>query len=280
MNSFTAFFQQNLRILGTYEGHEYFGLWKTTHDPLFHEDITGPVESFNGNGTGYEEAEVGEGFLRIGVGILEKENNKPYVWNHKYKILDHGQWTINQGNDWIEFIHEAGSNSGWACRYTKRISLTNDKPGFIIHHKLENTGEKAIQTNQFNHNFFVIDGTGTGPDFSVEFPFEIKFSDWNEQIKKQVTIGKNQLRFKKYFLDESVWMLLLGYESDAKHHQFTIRNHKTGAGVQVKADKPLCRLAFWANPNTLCPENFVCLDIAPGETGEWVSEYSLFINRK
>ena len=29
-----------------YEGHQYYGEWKSTHDPLVHEDIQGPVESF------------------------------------------------------------------------------------------------------------------------------------------------------------------------------------------------------------------------------------------
>jgi len=29
-----------------YKGHEYFGYWKETHDPLFHEDLTGPVEGY------------------------------------------------------------------------------------------------------------------------------------------------------------------------------------------------------------------------------------------
>ena len=44
-----------------YKGHEYFGYWKETHDPLVHEDLSGPVEGFIDPGLGYKEAEPGEG---------------------------------------------------------------------------------------------------------------------------------------------------------------------------------------------------------------------------
>ena len=56
-----------------YQGHEYFGYWKDAQDPLIHEDLTGPVEGWIEPGLGYEEAKPGEGFIRIGVGIIEKE---------------------------------------------------------------------------------------------------------------------------------------------------------------------------------------------------------------
>ena len=261
----------------TYQGHEYFEEWKDSHDPLFHEDITGPVESFDGNGTGYEEAAVGEGFLRIGVGILEKENNDPYIWNHTYKILDHGKWTINKGKDWIEFIHEVGTEAGWACRYTKKIVLMSDEPGFLIRHKLENTGQKKIETNQFNHNFFVIDATKTGPDFEVEFSFDITVDEAKAQANELVKVAENKVQLTRQFENnESAWLSLAGFSNKKLDHQFKVINNKTGAGVQLKSNKALCKMVFWANPNTLCPENFVCIDLAPGEAEEWGSEYTFF----
>ena len=59
-----------------YQGHQYFGEWKSTHDPLFHEDLTGPVEAAITPGLGYTEAKPGETFVRIGVGILEKPDEQ------------------------------------------------------------------------------------------------------------------------------------------------------------------------------------------------------------
>ncbi|NQU86257.1 MAG: hypothetical protein HQ541_10895 [Mariniphaga sp.] len=258
-----------------FEGHQYFGEWKTTHDPLVHEDITGPVESF-GAGLGYDEAKVGGEFMRIGIGLLEKQKDAPYVWNQTYKIFDHGEWKVNIGKDWIEFQHQLNSKAGWGYIYTKRIALMKEKPGFSIEHILENTGLKTIETDQFNHNFFVIDGDTTGPDFRVEFPFNITSADGLQDRQKAAKIEKKQLLFNKMLSRGSVWMDLKGFGSEVTDHQFKIVNEKTGAGVQLNGDKPLHRLVFWATTKTLCPENYVYLNIEPGNSESWTSEYTLF----
>jgi len=96
-----------------YKGHEYFGYWKEIHDPMFHEDLTGPVEGYIEPGLGYTDAEPGEGFIRIGVGIIEKADEPAYNWMETYRILDHGKWTIDNGRDWITFTHELESDFGY-----------------------------------------------------------------------------------------------------------------------------------------------------------------------
>lgn len=257
-----------------YQGHQYFGEWKASHDPLVHEDITGPVESFRGPGMGYDESEPGGEFIRIGIGILEKPEEPEYLWNQTYKILDNGVWEVNQGQDWIEFRHELNSKEGWGYIYTKRIDLMKEIPGFSIKHTLKNTGHKTIETDQYNHNFFVIDSEITGPDFQVEFPFNISTEDDLKDIAK---IDFNKILFTKKLTEGSVWMLLKGYGEEAKDHQIKVVNKKTGAGVRIQVDKPLHRLAFWATTTTLCPENFIFLKLAPGEEETWVSDYTLFL---
>ena len=42
-----------------YKGHEYFGQWKDTHDPLAAAHGMGPVEASKGGGLGYDEAAPG-----------------------------------------------------------------------------------------------------------------------------------------------------------------------------------------------------------------------------
>ncbi len=259
-----------------YDGHQYFGEWKSTHDPFFHEDLTGPVEAFRYGGMGYDEAKPGESFMRIGVGMLKKENDGPFVWRHTYQIVDFGEWEIDKGNDWIEFRHTLKSKVGWAYIYTKKIVLLKEKPGFAIQHTLKNTGKKTIQTDQFNHNFFVIDKGIAGPDFKVKVPFSITSVEGLNGQKEAVEIGDRQITFTKEIIDGFVWMELKGYSSEVVDHQFRLINEKTGAGVQVNVDRPLNKLAFWATTTTLCPENFVDLNIEPGKSENWTSEYILF----
>jgi hypothetical protein len=257
-----------------YEGHQYYGEWKSTHDPLVHEDIQGPVESFGGAGLGYSEASPGGQFIRIGVGILEKPDEQNFVWNKTYKILNHGSWKVNKGRDWIEFRHYLTGTTGWAYIYTKRIELLDDKPGFRILHKLTNTGQKTIETEVFNHNFFVIDSTITGPDFEISFPFNVTTESDLLDIAR---VEGNKIIFTKEITQGTIWLLLKGYGSDISDHRAEIINKKTGAGVRFSVNKRLSRLVFWATTPTLCPENFVELNITPGQSDEWISEYELFI---
>jgi len=254
------------------EGHQYVGEWKKSHDPLVHEDLTGPADSYGDPGPGFEEAEIGGEFIRIGVGALEK-SDKEYVWNKTYRIVDHGLWEVEQGKDWIEFKHSLERESGWAYIYTKRIELKKDESGFSIIHSLVNKGNKAIHTNQFNHNFFVMDQEVTGPDFSLEFPFILSSEEYNSEL---VELNKNKLLIKKELTEEYVWLTLDGFGDGIEDNQVKIVNRKTGAGVHISVDKPLQKVVFWAISTTLCPEAFIQLDVLPGDTETWVSEYRLF----
>src|SRR5690606_19236900 len=53
-----------------YKSHSYFGKWFEKYDPEIHDAITGPVEAFDP--IGFEEAQPGEAFLKIGIGFLKK----------------------------------------------------------------------------------------------------------------------------------------------------------------------------------------------------------------
>jgi len=257
----------------TYKNHEYFGYWKEKHNPEYHEDLTGPVEGFIEPGLGYAEAKPGEGFIRIGVGILEKADEEEYNWMKTYKILDHGNWSVEHGADWIEFTHVVQSDLAYAYEYTKSIHLKKD--GFFIRHRLINTGEKPIETDQFNHNFFMIDGEKSGTPFQIGFPFTLTtdsdLKDYLEMEDKELFFVSDIERGGSVFLE------LEGYGKEVKDHRVTVVNRKSGAGVTFTVDKPLYRMAFWACETTLSPENFIWISVNPGEEETWTSDYTLFV---
>lgn len=256
-----------------YRGHEYFGYWKDNHDPEYHEDLTGPVEGFIKPGLGYAEAKPGDGFIRLGVGILKKEDEPEYNWRKTYEILDHGIWTVKHGEDWIEFTHLLNSDFGYGYVYTKTIRLKED--GFVILHSLKNTGEKSIDTDQFNHNFFRIDGEKSGTAFQLSFPFALSAES---DLKDYLEIQDHTLSFiRDLEVEESVFTELEGFGKDVKDHEISVLNRESGAGVSFRVDKPLHRMVFWACHTTLSPENFIWISVNPGEEDTWTSTYRLFI---
>jgi hypothetical protein len=264
-------------IIGSlkYKDHEYFGYWKDTHDPMFHEDLSGPVESNIAPGLGFEEAKAGGKFIRIGIGILERPDEKPFEAFKTYKIIDHGKWDVREGKDWIEFKHTVDSDFGYGYVYTKRIELKTEEPGFTLSHSLENTGSKTIETDQYNHNFFIIDGEKSGPALSIKFPYSISTDN---DLRDVMEIKNQELYFVKSLTKgKSIWMELNGYGDNIKDHQVEVINKKSGAGIKFSMDKPLYRMVFWACETTYCPENFIYISVAPGKKEKWISDYTLFI---
>lgn len=261
----------------TYSSHEYFGEWQKSDDVFLHDHITGPVEEYTtaDQGLGYAEAPVGGSFVRIGIGELKKPEEPAFNRFGKYEVTNHGEWYIEKGKNWIEFIHElVATESGYGYRLTKRMTLTPGKPELLIDHTLTNLGNKRIETTVYNHNFFVIDGQPTGPDFSVEFPFAIAADRDLKGWAK--TDGAELVYTQPIPAGDNIIALLSGYGDSAADHAFTIENRKVKAGVRLTGDKPLSRLLFWSPSTTLCPEPYIDIQVGVGESDRWTLKYQFY----
>ena len=147
----------------------------------------------------------------------------------------------------------------------------------VLSHSLENTGKKVIETNVYNHNFFVIDEQPIGPAYVIKFPFTP-----TGEPQGKGSFGKiqdNQIKFLKELSsnDHLQYLSLLGFSNSAKDYDISIENHKTGAAVKITSDQPLFKLAFWSAEKTLCPEPFIHINIKPGETFKWNIFYQFYI---
>ena len=257
-------------------GHEYFGRWYEHHDPKIHDAITGPVEEFrtNDKGLGYDEAKVGATFVRIGVGTVRKPDELAYRAYDTYEIVDPGKWTINRHNDRIEFTHRLTSEDGYAYVYRKTIHLVKGKPELLIKHSLKNTGQKVIETTQYNHNFFVIDHEVVGPEISIKFAFTpVPTRGFNDraEVRGKEIIFPRELQGKNGVFSE-----LEGTKNDVKDYDFRIENLKTRAGVHITSDQPLERVNFWAISTVASAEPYIHLRIDPGKQSQWTIRYDFY----
>jgi hypothetical protein len=257
-------------------GHTYFGKWFELYDPKLHDAITGPVEEFftNGAGLGYDEAKVGESFVKIGVGALRKPYEPRYSSFNAYEIVDPGKWTVNKGSDWIEFIHEMADRSGYAYTYRKRMHLPKDKPELILEHSLRNTGKKMIETSVYDHNFFMLDGQPTGPDFVVRFPFDLRAT---ADLKGLAEIRSKELVYlQELQKGQTVFTNLEGHGSSSSDYDVRVENRKTGAAVRVRGDRPLSKIVFWSIRSNISPEPYIDMKIEPGEQSSWRIHYEFY----
>jgi hypothetical protein len=257
-------------------GHEYFGRWYEHHDPKIHDAITGPVEAFqtNDKGLGYEEAKAGGTFIRIGVGTVRKPEEKDYRPYDTYEIVDPGKWTTHKHKDRVEFIQDLKSEEGYAYVYRKTVRLVKGKPQLVLEHSLKNTGHKVIETNQYNHNFFVIDHEAVGPDVVVKFAFtpvaERGFKD-RAEVRGQEIIFPHELEGKNGVFSE-----LTGFNKEVKDYDFRVENLKSGAGVHITSDQPLDKVNFWAISTVASAEPYIQLRIEPGKEAHWSIRYDFY----
>ena len=257
-----------------YKGHSYFGQWFDKYSPTIHDAIMGPVEDFLP--VGYDEAKTGDSFLKIGIGIVTKPDEPKYSIVTPYKLINGGIWKVKTKRDKAEF-NQLLNDKDYSYDYKKTVELIKGKPEMVLSHSLKNTGKKIIETNVYNHNFFVIDNQLTGKDFTVTFPFNL-----SGEPQGTVDFGKienNRITYQRELAknEHLHYTNLTGYSNDPKDYDIKVENHKTGAAVRITSDQPFSRLAFWSAQKTLCPEPYINIKINSGETFKWKIYYQFYI---
>jgi hypothetical protein len=273
-------------------GHTFFGEWFAQYDPLKNDSITGPVEEFRSddgqighNGPkgelfvrpgaiGYNEAKPGELFLKLGVGVLRKVDDSPYQFGGAYPIVDTGKWTVTVKPRAVIFRQVLHGPQGYAYVYEKKLTLDKNDSVMTLEHSLKNTGQKAIDTNVYDHDFFMLDGKPTGPGMVVHFAFEPKAEDPlgdAAKIERKDLVYVDTLAPRK-----GVSGYLTGYSDKASDYAFTVEDRNSKMGVEQTSDSPLARLYFWSTRTTICPEGYIHLSVPPGKTSHWKIRYRFF----
>ena len=272
-----------------FKGHSYYGPWFTGTDPsvsdFIYKDagiiagpcsaITGPVEEFN-PALGYDQAKQGGTFLKIGVGVLRKTEDRPYTAYHLFPIVNGGKWTVNKGADWIEFTQELHDTaSGYGYIYRKKLSLVKGKAQMVIEHSLRNTGTAAIHTNVYDHNFLVLDKQTTSDAFTITLPFAVKADSAPDPALAEIK-GTRIVYRKALTGEERVYFAISGFGPSAADYKIQIDNTKSNVGMTITGDRPLYKMSLWSIRSVIAVEPFLDLSIEPGEETNWKYSYEYY----
>ena len=258
-----------------YKGHTLFGKWNSRYDPTLNDAIMGPVESFTP--VGYDQAQPGETFLQPGVGILTRTDTARYSPFRYYPIVNTGNWNISKAPGAIAFRQDLNAG-GYTYVYIKTITLDPDRPRLTITHTLKNTGKGTIESDVYNHNFFVFDTLNTGPGRVLRLPWaptgtpsDPKIFDTLASLQGDSIVIKEPFEPRRSF-----YTLLTGYGDKAADYDIRLEERRAGIGVRIRGDRPLVKLAYWASLKTACPEPFIHIKAAPGETITWTLTYDFY----
>lgn len=266
-----------------------FGPWKDKHDPANNDDITGPCEEFGMEAPlGYAEAAVGETFLKIGIGELEKPKEEKYRFFHNYKIANNGTWRVSKVTGLpgesasIEFRHTIRTKSGYAYHYKKTLSIASASEGkhlFLdLRHELINTGEKTIETDYYNHNFFNVNAEPIGPRYRIEFPKAIAATAESKFVAPAVLKDSTFTFAAALPAKESAFGWLTAPDGKPMGYDFEMifAGKEKGRGVRMRVNgqgQTVSKFQLWSIQSCLCPEPFVKLKVEPGDSTSWMTTY-------
>lgn len=261
----------------TWNGRHLFGPWQPGPLPAdLHDNVSGTAGEF-GMGIagmpsppGFDEAAPGDGFVKIGVGVLRRPDEQPYAFHGTYELVEAPAWEVEADSRGIEMRQRLEFN-GFGYDYIHAVELIPGASAFVTRHRLTNTGERPIHQTHYSHNFLVLDRQPVGPDYEILFPFTPGCECVDDC--DAVLLG-NRLGFRRP-IRRVVFAMLTGFDGTAADNQVTVRNRRTGLTVNVVGDRPVLRYHFFAAPGAVCPEPFVEINAIPGETIAWEHRYEL-----
>jgi len=260
----------------SYRGHTYFGEWFHDYDPMVNDAVTGPVEEFraeDGKELGYADAVAGGEFVKPGVGVLRKTADEPYRFGTVYPIVDHGRWKVKVKDRSVIFTQRLESKTGYAYEYTKVLELDANDPVFRLRHSLRNLGKKPIETNVYDHDFFMLDHKPVGSQNLVTLGFTPTLK---KPLGDAADVHGNVIAFTRTpDREHAAQGYLGGYSGKQGEYRVEVTDRESGVGILQSSDAPISRAYFWSTATTICPELYIPIRVAPGDSQRWEIRYQL-----
>ena len=217
------------------------------------------------------EAAIGERFPKPGVGLLTRPDEKPYHFGRDYEVVPFEKKTeIHE--DYAVFVQEPMEALGYAFRETKTVRLEGQS--IVTETVLENTGDKELELEEYNHNFVGINHLPIGPDYELDYPgFDFTGKPDCDCIRAQ----ESHITWYTAPTHPFYYELPSPQEND-KPYNWKLINTKAGAGVCEKVDAPLgvSRCKLWGVDHVSSCEVMVRIRIPAGESMKWTRTLSFF----
>lgn len=255
-------------VLGVRRGERTYLFNPADHDPIADHaglaaefDLVIPDDANDRFPPGYAEAAVGEGFVKVGVGVLVKQK-RPYSLFQNLPVLELAKTTVNWHDDHADFLQRCAGVNGYAYDLSAHLAVKGDE--VIVDWTLVNTGTKPITTRQYTHNFIRIGDHDVGPGYTITWPYELKATG----LQAEQSQAGRTIRFDRRIPQ---WVnLAVEYPTSYDGpNTCTVRHEPSGATIDLVTSLPGESTAIHARPQYLSPEQFVVLRLPAGEKTSW-----------
>ncbi|OWA33934.1 hypothetical protein B9G55_16470 [Saccharibacillus sp. O16] len=221
---------------------------------------------------GYDDAQVGETFMKLGIGALTKVDGEGYNFARTYPVEMY-EVQVEAAPSEIRFTSITPEVHGYAARLTK--TLTVERRSLKIRYKLENLGSRRISTNEYVHNFVSVGDYAVGPDYVLNLPYAPETKQIGDGgVEEKLVLSPGRLTWSSEAGGE-YYVLYEGFAVGERPYWELIHT-PSGAGMRELGDFDASKFAVWGAGHVVAPEVFVDLELAPGEGREWMRVYEFF----
>jgi hypothetical protein len=212
---------------------------------------------------GYEEARTGGRFPKIGVGLLTRDEDKPYDFFRPYEIKPFPM-SVHAGSNEVVFTVDPVPCGGYAVRLKKTLRAEGNR--LTVEYELENAGDRPIVTEEYNHNFLLLNGRGIGAEYalSADRPVAPEPRDPSRRPYRQP--DAETVRWEDGFTGD-FYFRVSGTDGSAVK-KWRLENRAAGVYVEEYVSDAF-RMAVWGTPVIISPEVFVRVEVQPGQKQMW-----------
>ena len=151
------------------------------------------------------------------------------------------------------------------------MALSRHGAVLTLKHRLKNLGTRTIDTDVYDHDFFMLDDQPTGPGMVVRLGFP---PTPDKPFPSTATITGNEIVFNETLSrGKSPQGYLTGYTGKPGEYDIAVEDRNTHIGVEQTSTSPLSKFYLWSTPKTICPEAYIHIHVPPGKTQTWRIKY-------
>lgn len=222
---------------------------------------------------GYDDCPVGEKFLKIGVGLLTRADDKPYNFFVPYEVKPF-KTLFESDTQQIRFTVMPENCRGYSVKLIKSITLSANS--FAIEYTLENTGTRRIQTNEYVHNFISVNQSPVTTGYALSVPCRIiEESGMYESVNPEKAVSLNDRTLSFNFVPSGDFFFSPLTEFRTNTGEWMLTDERSGVLIRETTDFIPELMNIWGTGHVISPELFIKIDIMPGETLQWQRTYEL-----
>ncbi|WPJ96749.1 hypothetical protein SH580_03395 [Coraliomargarita algicola] len=259
------------------DGHDYL-YSPVEHNPIKHNgglamefDLAYRQGEFGP--PGYDDAKVGDAFMKVGVGTLRRGREDPYRFFDNYEVIELAQTSVEWQSTSAVFRQVLPVVNGYGYSLESSVELEGHR--VIITHQLTNTGTHSFSTRNYAHNFIHFDDVTTAVGYQLKLPFDVPADIPKPAIEQEggllsvVSEITPKMKAADAFIDEL---------PESYSGALQLVHSASSLSVGIETTPQASKIIMHVNPLYICPEQFINLELASGETVQWSRAYSFYSN--